>query len=175
MQLCSSYRKRSVTSCTLLQTRASPGKILVNCGYCLWKLGWAPPHVLPAWVTWPANDQYQVRDTRSFHQGERLVVLLPLDHRGYTRSLSKGQLYYQYCLLITRFPSEVCTMTSPHLHPPTLMYTQLDYFHSSLVGHQHMAKGLWNSTLIPATNKTTHFNADEPFVCPDSSTLLYID
>lgn len=49
---------------------------------------------------------------------------------------------------------------------------QLDYFHPSLVGHQHMAKALWNSMLTPAANKT-YINADEPFVCPDSSTLLY--
>ena len=29
-----------------------PGKILVNCGYCLQKLVVAPPCVLPALVTW---------------------------------------------------------------------------------------------------------------------------
>ena len=56
-----------------------------------------------------------------------------------------------------------------------LLYIQLDYFHSSLIGHQHMAKALWNSMLTPAANKKTYFNADEPFVCPDSSTLLYTD
>ena len=52
---------------------------------------------------------------------------------------------------------------------------QLDYFHPSLIGHQHMAKALWNSMLTPAASKKTSFNADEPFVCPDSSTLLYIN
>ena len=58
---------------------------------------------------------------------------------------------------------------------PSSCIMQLDYFHPSLVGHQHMAKGLWNSMLTPAANKMTYFNADEPFVCPDSSTLLYTD
>ena len=29
-----------------------PGKIQVNCGHCLQKLVVAPPHVLPAQVTW---------------------------------------------------------------------------------------------------------------------------
>ena len=29
-----------------------PGKILVNCGYCLWKLVAAPPPMAPAQVTW---------------------------------------------------------------------------------------------------------------------------
>ena len=53
------------------------------------------------------------------------------------------------------------------------MYIQLDYFHPSLVGHQHMAKALWNSMLTPAASKKTYFNSTEPFVCPDSSTLLY--
>ena len=53
------------------------------------------------------------------------------------------------------------------------MLIQLDYFHPSLIGHQHMAKALWNSMLTPAARKRTYSNADEPFVCPDSSTLLY--
>ena len=67
------------------------------------------------------------------------------------------------------------TLTSPHPHPPThppSCIIQLDYFHPSLIGHQHMAKALWNSMLTPAANKT-YINADESFVCPDSSTLLY--
>ena len=37
------------------QTQVSPGKILVNCSYCLWKLGCdiaSQPRLLPAWVTW---------------------------------------------------------------------------------------------------------------------------
>ena len=55
----------------------------------------------------------------------------------------------------------------------SLTYIQLDYFHPSLIGHQHMAKALWNSMLTPAASKRTYSNADEPFVCPDSSTLLY--
>ena len=42
---------------------------------------------------------------------------------------------------------------------PSSCIMQLDYFHPSLVGHQHMAKGLWNSMLTPATNKTTYLNA----------------
>ena len=67
---------------------------------------------------------------------------------------------------------KVYTMTFKFFLLPPHVY-QLDYFHPSLVGHQHMAKALWNSMLTPAASKKTYFNSTEPFVCPDSSTLLY--
>ena len=54
-------------------------------------------------------NQYQVRETRSFHQGERLAVLLPLDHRGYKKLIKRSTLLPILPLDHT-VPSEVYTL-----------------------------------------------------------------
>lgn len=50
---------------------------------------------------------------------------------------------------------------------------QLDCFHPSVIGNQHMAKALWNNMLTPAAQKRTSFDSSEGIVCPTNSTLLY--
>lgn len=49
----------------------------------------------------------------------------------------------------------------------------MDCFHPSLLAHEHMAKALWNNMLTPAAQKKHYFDYTEPFVCPNTSSLLY--
>jgi len=49
----------------------------------------------------------------------------------------------------------------------------LDCFHPSLVAHQNMAIGLWDTMLLPAKDKPIIFQFPVPLICPTNDTLLY--
>jgi len=49
----------------------------------------------------------------------------------------------------------------------------LDCFHPSLYAHQQMGIGLWNSMLLPASQKQTGGVVPITILCPKNDTLLY--
>ena len=58
---------------------------------------------------------------------------------------------------------------------PVDFLSTLDCFHPSMAAHEAMAKVVWNNMLLPAAEKKTAFNFDDPFVCPTADSIFPVD
>lgn len=60
---------------------------------------------------------------------------------------------------------------------PNINYlSTLDCFHPSLIGHRALAISIWNSMLLPKSQKPSYWNPDSLWpLCPNNSTVFFVD
>jgi len=80
----------------------------------------------------------------------------------------QSQNYLDFAVVIQPFTRDLAMKDQP-----SDMLSTFDCFHPSLIAHQALATGLWNSLLTPAAMKKTNMNITDTPLCPTADTLLY--